>query len=111
MTNFLAELADILEDVSTLKKPMAVLVLIVFFLPMMLFAGLIEIMDWMLQWTLTGLANTVGLIITSGLMVACQYIFLRELTTNIVLALLFLVGFVLMLLRLVVIDIPRVRAH
>lgn len=61
MSNFVEEVIELLDAVPTLKTPVALLLIIIFGVPLMLFVGLIYLVDWMLQWTLKGvrLAGTV----------------------------------------------------
>lgn len=79
MTNYLAELFELTEDIPPLKLPVALLIGIVIILPIMLFVGLIELMDWMLQWTWKGVRKAGGLIFTSGVTAFGLYIFFEAL--------------------------------
>lgn len=79
MTNFLAELSDLVEDIPPLKLPVAFLIGIVIIMPIMLFVGLIELMDWMLQWTWRGTKQAGGLIFYLSFMGLGLYIFFEAL--------------------------------
>lgn len=104
MTNFLAELWDVVEDVPTLKMPVAVLVLIVFIVPVMLFALLIELVDLILQWTWNGVYSVVRIVFDLAIYAGVTYMASEALLSGDLIGTLVGFGFVSVVVFILITD-------
>lgn len=101
MTNFLAELFEIVEDVPPVAKPLAVLLIIVFVLPSMLFALMIHCMTWLMELSPNKQELALRLAVNVGLQPFMVWLFFDSLTKDLFVSTVSLCAFAVLIVTII----------